>query len=227
MTWNIFHHDNGDAYPPSVSSQVMVGDYLITIGGQLWNSYPSLSIRAFLQGEEILSHEDDIDQISYAAGFTYFEKSLYIFGGGRGFYYISPLVGVHYFTRLILRTFAVISDAKPSALQGHTYPTTVVRHVKVAHTAINKEARHAKSVTQEVLTTKLQQPVNFNASLALKDFIQMKLGHLNVIHAQTIYFAQLEASTRHHSSQSKKAVLISLHYTKKPIFQKTCCFFDF
>jgi hypothetical protein len=80
--WSVYHtHDEQD-HDSAQSIQIMLKDKLIRIGGEEWMLTPSNRIDICGPGTEYLVLDDVMDIYLYASSFSYFNKSIYIFGGG-------------------------------------------------------------------------------------------------------------------------------------------------
>ena len=80
--WNIFHTHKKQDHDSAQSIQLMVYDKFIRIGGEVWMLTPSKKIDICGPGEGYFVLESELEYYLYASSFAFFNKSIYVFGGG-------------------------------------------------------------------------------------------------------------------------------------------------
>ena len=80
--WDTFHFHNLTIHDSSQSNQVFIDGKLISIGGQSWMIEYSNKIIIYEQGSNFIVLDEQINFTTFASGFIYFNKSVFVFGGG-------------------------------------------------------------------------------------------------------------------------------------------------
>ena len=80
--WSIYHQHDVMDHDSAQSIQLMIYDKLIRIGGQEWMLTPSKKIDICGPGDEYFLLESELEIFLYASSFAFFNKSIYVFGGG-------------------------------------------------------------------------------------------------------------------------------------------------
>ena len=82
-TWQVYHHHKLSNDDSSHSTQIFTGTHLISIGGQVWDLLSIQKVVVLGPSNQVYTLPQDLDSHLYACSSSYFNKSLYIFGGGR------------------------------------------------------------------------------------------------------------------------------------------------
>lgn len=80
--WSIYHNHDSQDHDSAQSIQLMIYDKLIRIGGEEWMLTPSKKIDICGPGEDYYVLESELEIYLYASSFAFFNKSIYVFGGG-------------------------------------------------------------------------------------------------------------------------------------------------
>ena len=80
--WVIYHSHESVDHDSAMSIQIMINNKLIRIGGEEWMLTPSNTIDISGPGNDFYVLSEPLSVYCYASGFAYFNKSVYVFGGG-------------------------------------------------------------------------------------------------------------------------------------------------
>ena len=80
--WKIYHFHEVLTWEAAQASHIFVDPEVVRIGGEMWMLNPNKRVDVFGPSEQAITLEWEMDMYIYAAASAYFNKSIYIFGGG-------------------------------------------------------------------------------------------------------------------------------------------------
>ena len=80
--WEIYHYHEVLTWEAAQASHVFVDPEIIRIGGEMWMLSPNKRVDVFAPGDGVVSLDWEMDMYIYAGASAYFNKSIYMFGGG-------------------------------------------------------------------------------------------------------------------------------------------------
>ena len=118
-TWNVYHSHVLSKYDPSGSVQFFTGQHLISIGGQAWDTLTTDKVIILGPLSQATFLTQKLEDHLYGASSSYFNKSIFIFGGGRTYgRFLIPIFSHNQLTKINLQDICTKSKCEAPCSPG-------------------------------------------------------------------------------------------------------------